>query len=254
MYSERRVSQGHLFAPNPKACMECHSMYETTEEVEAFIDEVQHEFHEALEPAIMALGAEQDDGTLTGLKGTKAWAEENDLWTDALETAYAEAHWDLTLIEADASGGFHNPHWAMEVIDAGWERIHMIEDAMDLGGVSGTLEWKGGDAIEGAMIKDSMGATVATTDADGAFFFYAPTDAMTYTIYNDKSELIGATSIGATAHTNVTLEAVTLEKMSTEDGGDDGEGLDTLSYVFIGIIILLVIILVVVAMMGKKAA
>jgi len=254
MYSERRVSQGHLFMPNPKACMECHSMYETPEEVTAFIEEEQEEVSEALEPAIAALGVENEDGTRTGIKGIKDWAEANDLWTDALETAYSEAHWDLTMIEADGSMGFHNPEWCLALIAASVDRINMIEDEMDVGGVSGTLEWKGGNAIEGAMIKDSMGTTVATTDADGAFFFYAPADAMTYTIYNDKSELIGATTIGATALTNVTLAAVTLEKQTTEDDDGDGGGLDSLSYVFIGIIILLVIILVVVAMMGKKAA
>jgi predicted CXXCH cytochrome family protein len=252
---------GHSFDPHMEACMECHSMYETPEDARAAVDHIQHAFHEAIEPAMVALGAEQDDGTYTGIKALKRWAQGNEsvageLWTDELELAYSEAHWDLTFVEHDASGGFHNPTMAMGMVRGSMERIDMINEAMAVGGVSGKLTWtKSGDAIEGAKLKDCNDVTVATTDAEGAYFFWAPSEDLAYNIYDVDGKLIGASMIGANAQANVTMD-IGLEKATggtvDTNGDDDDFAFNTLSYVFIGIIVLLIVILVAVSMMGKK--
>lgn len=263
MFSERRVSQGHLMEPNPKACMECHSMYETPEDAEAAIEHVMDRTTTALEPAIESLGAAQEDGTRTGIKGLKDWAvgnesAEGDLWTAALELAYSEAHWDLTMIEADKSGGFHNPVWAMGLIAGSVDRIEMIEMEMNIGGVDGTVNWIKkdvvGDAIEGAVIKNAAGETMATTDVDGKYFFWAPAQNLAYTIHDDAGMLIGTSMIEATPQANMTKD-ITVEKQS---GGDDDtdpdetEGMTTISWVLLGVVIVLVLLLVVMAMKGGK--
>ncbi|MCJ2540709.1 MAG: hypothetical protein LN414_05520, partial [Candidatus Thermoplasmatota archaeon] len=142
----------------------------------------------------------------------------------------------------------------MGMITGSMERIEMIEEAMAVGGVSGTLTWeKSGDAIEGANLKDSMGTTVATTDAEGAYVFWAPAEEMAYNIYDAESALIGTAMIGGTAQQNATKD-ISLVKVSggDDDDDDDDEGITTLSYVFIGIIVLLIIILIATSMMGKK--
>jgi hypothetical protein len=190
--------------------------------------------------------------------GLKRWAQGNEsvageLWTDALELAYSEVHWDVTMAEADASQGFHNPMLVEDIVEGSWERIEMIEEAMAIGGVSGTLTWeKSGDAIEGAALKDCNEVTVATTDADGAYFFWAPEENLAYTIYDTDGALIGTAMIGATAQQNATKDISLVKVSGGEDPDGEEEGLTTLSYVFIGIIIVLIIILVATSMMGKK--
>jgi predicted CXXCH cytochrome family protein len=247
---------GHSFAPHMEACLDCHSMYETPEDARAAVDHVQHRFHEALEPVVEGLGVENDDGTFTGIKALKRWAQGNestpgDLWTDELELAYSEAHWDVTMAEADASQGFHNPMLVEGIATGAMERIEMIEEAMAVGGVTGKLTWKGGGAIEGAYLTDCMGNTVASTDTEGAYFFWASDMDQAYLIYDSEANMIGSAMIGSTAQQNVTKD-IELEKPAEGDGDGDDEALNTLSYVFIGIIVVLIIILIATSMMGKK--
>lgn len=244
----------HSFEPHMEACMECHSMYETPEDARAAVDHIQHTFHEAIEPVMVRLGVEEDDGTRTGTKALKDWAVGNEstageLWTDALELAYSEAHWDLTFAEHDASGSFHNPTLGMDIIDGSFQRILMIEDAMAIGGVAGAVTWtKSGDVIEGAAIKNAAGDTCATTDAEGEYFFWASTTNQAYTVIHDGA-LIGSVMIEATAQQNVTKD-INFEKQTVDDGEEDDAAMTTVAWVLLGIVIVLVLLLVVMAMKG----
>jgi len=253
---------GHSWVPHMEACMECHSMYETPEDARAAVDHIQHRFHEAIEPAMVRLGAEADDGSLTGIKGLKAWAVGNesaagDLWTDALELAYSEAHWDLTFAEHDASGSFHNPQLGMDMVAGSLERIEMIEEAMFIGGVSGAVNWikkeVKGDAIVGTKIFNNAGDLVATTDAEGNYFFWASAIPQTYIVTDDADVLIGKTIIGATAQQNMTKDLTFVKQTGGDDGNgeeEDDEAMTTISWALLGVVIVLVLLLVVMAMKG----
>jgi predicted CXXCH cytochrome family protein len=245
------VHVGHSFEVAPQACVACHSMY-TNESAQAWIDGVHEDWD-----AWMAMFGDGETGLMADAEARMAWAEENGLWDDATDTLYWEAYWDYGYPEADGSMGAHNPVFMDKMFDAAYEKFQMVMDNTNMGGVEGTVTWtKSGDAIEGAKIMDGHGTTVATTDADGKYFFWAMADgANTYVIEDSEGTVIGSMSADATVMTNVTKD-VSLEKPS--GGGDDGEdgedeGLDTMHYAFIGIIVLLIIILIVVAMMGKKS-
>ena len=248
---------GHSFEPHMEACMDCHSMYETPEDARAAVDHIQHRFHEAIEPVMVRLGVDPDDGPRTGTKALKDWAVGNEstpgeLWTDALELAYSEAHWDLTFAEHDASGSFHNPTLGMDMVAGSLERIEMIEAAMDVGGVDGAVTWTKSDkAIEGAMIKNAAGDTMATTDAEGKYFFWARAQSLAYNIFDVDDNLIGTSMIEATAQQNVTKD-IALEKQTVEDdnGGEETEGMTTIAWVLLGVVIVLILLLVVMAMKG----
>ena len=124
---------------------------------------------------------------------------------------------------------------------------------MNIGGVSGKVEWNNGDAIAGATIKDGMGATVATTGEDGTFFFWAPAEAMVYTI-TDADGLLGTMDASATAMENKTLENTVFTKPKKDDGDNgDGDGdfaFNTLAIVLVVVILILIVLMVM--MMMKK--
>ncbi|MCK4971115.1 MAG: hypothetical protein KAS77_11320, partial [Thermoplasmata archaeon] len=146
-------------------------------------------------------------------------------------------------------GSFHNPTLGMDIVAGSLERIEMIEAAMDVGGVDGAVTWtKSGDAIEGAMIKNAAGDTMATTDAEGKYFFWARAQSLAYNIFDVDGNLIGTSMIEATAQQNVTKD-IALEKQTVDDG-EDTEGMTTIAWVLLGVVIVLILLLVVMAMKG----
>ncbi len=91
---------------------------------------------------------------------------------------------------------------------------------------------------------------MATTDVEGAYFFWAPADDVCYNIFDVDGKLIGAKVMGADAQANVTKD-ISLVKQST-DGGEEEEdaAMTTISWVLLGVVIVLVLLLVVMAMKG----
>jgi hypothetical protein len=242
---------GHSFDWVPQACVDCHSMY-TNETALEYVEGVHADFD--------AMVAMFGDGETTGLRfevhERMAWAMDNDLWTDDLNMTYLEAEWNYEYPVRDGSMGAHNPGYMEAMFKSAYEKWEEVLASTEWGGVEGTLTWDDGTAIDNATIKDAMGTTVATTDAEGMYFFWADAGAATYIVSTSDGD-IGTLTATAETMTNVTKD-VTFTKETGGDGDGDGddeeeEGFDTMHYAFIGIIVLLIIILIVVAMMGKKS-
>jgi hypothetical protein len=186
------------------------------------------------------------------------WAMGNGTWTAAMETTLLEGYWNMEYVVAEGSGGVHNPPYAEALLRKATEQFEMVIMDTDMGGVMGKVAYNDSEPIEGATIKDGSGATVATTNATGEYFFWAMSGAVNYPVYFNGS-VVGTVMGTAVMHTNSTFDQVTVMKEAPPvtppptngDGEEDDEGMfNTLSYALIGIIILLVIVMVV--MMMKK--
>jgi hypothetical protein len=248
------AKQSHDWTPDPEACMVCHSEWETADEVEAYIEGVQ-----ARTEALVT----EANAYVADIKALKTWAEANEsvpgeLWTASLNETYYEALWDITLVTSDGSMGMHNPDYSRQMLEAGIMMAGEIKDALNVGGVSGKIEYSTTPAtpIANATIKDGYGNQVAKTGADGSYFFWAPAMNRLYVIELD-GKAIGTLSASGQAQQNKTVGTTTIEKAaqsSTNGGGeeDNEEGmLNTLSYGLIAVIVILIVLLVVMAMRKK---
>ena len=215
----------------------------SNETAQAWIDAVQAQFENLLAPF-----GNSTTGLIGDVEARKAWAMENDLWSETTNMTYLEGMWNYEYPHRDGSDGVHNPEFMRAMFMSATEKFEMVLEDTDMGGVQGTIKWAEGDAIEGAKIIDGAGVTKATTDADGAYAFFTDTGLRTFIVENDKGKVIGSINAEVTVMQNVTKDV----EFEEPTGDGDGEDTDTMTYVFIGIIVLLIIILIVVAMMGKK--
>jgi hypothetical protein len=95
---------------------------------------------------------------------------------------------------------------------------------------------------------------VATTDDEGAYFFWAPTAAGVYTITDAEGGLLGTATIDGAAMTNKTIAASVFEKPKKDTNGngeEDGDfAFNTLAIILVVVVLILVVLMVM--MMMKK--
>ncbi len=251
--------QSHSWEPRPQGCMECHSMWEDVEEVEEYIEGMEAK----TEAKLAAM-----EPYLNDLNALKKWAQGNEstkgaLWTDALNTSYNKAFWNTNLVINDKSGGMHNPQYTWAMLDAAMENAGAVKDALNIGGVSGKVEYAAvgtdpAEPIANATIKDGNGNQVAKTGTDGSYFFWAPAMTKLYVIELD-GKAIGTISTSGQSMQNKTVGTTTIEKAAPPTGDGDGDDedepmLNTLSIVLIVVIIVLIILMAVMSMKKKPSA
>lgn len=232
------IGVGHSFQVKPQACVDCHSMY-TNESAMAWIEETK-EHIEALAAGVDPLWEEA--------MAARDWALGNDTLTEDVNMTYLKGEWNIELVHQEGSGGAHNPPYAEALIAKAKEQFKEVIDALDMGEVTGKLEWDDQTPIAGAVIKDGMGATVATADSNGSYMFFAHSGAAVFTVYSE-GELIGTIDATTTMHSVADVGTTTITKaVEPPTNGDDDEDeplLNTLSYVLIVIIIILIVVMVI---------
>ena len=245
---EEEYHVSHSWEFVPQACVECHSMY-TNETAMEWVEGIQEEIHEMIEEVTPLW----DDAAMA-----RDWAMGNGTMSEAVETTFLEAVWNLEYAEAEGSGGAHNPLYAERLIESAKGKFMEVIDALAIAGIGGNVAYNDSEVIVGAMIKDGVGITVATTNDTGNFFFWGMPGAVNYAVYFNGS-IVGTLMGTAVAHTNTTFGEVTVMKEAppvvvdppvVDDDDDDEHLLYTLSMALIAIVFLLVVVLVV--MMMKK--
>jgi hypothetical protein len=229
---------GHSFDVVPQACVDCHSMY-TNETAWEWVEETQEH--------IEMLAAEVDPLWEEAM-AAREWATGNDTLTEDVNMTYLKGEWNIEYVHQEGSGGVHNPPYAEALIAKSMEQFKMVIDALDMGEVKGQLKWDDDAPIAGAVVKDGMGATVATADSNGSYMFFAPSGAAVYTVYSE-GELIGTIDATAVMHDVADVGTTTITKAvePTDDDDDDEDEplLNTLSYILIVIIIILIVVMVI---------
>ena len=108
MYVDATVDRSHSFAPNPKACEGCHAGING----EAIIGKKQADYIANYTPAKARL-----DLATTAYYDSVAKAYRAGVFTDAQKILYADAKWNLELVDYDGSKGVHNTAYIMKLID-----------------------------------------------------------------------------------------------------------------------------------------
>ena len=233
----------HTWDPAPQACVVCHSEY-TNETADDAIHRVQEHVAKRL------VGIEP---VVAEMKVRRAYAMANGLWTGSANTSYNEAMWDLQYVQQEGSGGVHNPPFADALLDAVGERAEGIIENLTVGGVSGSIAWSDGAPLDGAQLKDGDGIVVATTAANGSYFFFTKAGKRSFIVAKDGKVLGAIEDVQVPELSNVTVAKAVIERPAAAEEDEGGLELDALSYILIAVIVVLVIALAIMTMRRGRA-
>ncbi len=182
---------GHSFSFKPEACADCHTDNPRTFDLS--IDQAQTAVNAYQSSTSTLRDQVAFDLAIAHSMIENATRYGFDLATiDLAMDNYEDANYSYGFVTADKSLGAHNPQYAMALMNFASDRIDMIKDALQPGGVIGVVKDSDGDTVSGVIVRRG-GKDLAISDAVGTYSFEYASGTYNFDLVKD-GEHVGTVS------------------------------------------------------------